>query len=189
MVQVRKAGNTKLKWGQAVLSVKNPSQKWVYNLKVGQTFDLTTQVVKPGRTSPAAARSPRPAAWSEITEAQGGNYFTLKGKQDRGAIQEATYPSGVQRHPRTGLGVTADGRVLMVTVDGRRKKSKGVTLGEMGQLMRSLGAVHAFNLDGGGSTVMARHMVLSKKFQVANKPSDGKQRPATQAFAVFRVVP
>lgn len=187
VVKVRKAGNTTLRWGQAVLSVKNPTQKWVYRLKVGQAFDLTTQVVRKvnkdcGGTVAAATN------WSEITEAQGGNYFTLKSRKVA-APSKRTYASGVQRHPRTGLGVTADGRVLMVTVDGRRSASKGVTLGEMGQLMKSLGAVHAFNLDGGGSSVMARHYVNSGKFLVTNKPSDGKQRPATQAFAVFRVTP
>ncbi len=187
VVRVRKTGNTTLNWGQAVLSVKNPTQKWVYNLRVGQTFELRTQVVrrvdKPCGGTVAAATN-----WGQITEAQGGNYFTLKSGKIA-APSKAQYPSGVQRHPRTGLGVTADGRVLMVTVDGRRTASKGVTLGEMGQLMKSLGAVHAFNLDGGGSTVMARHMVLSNTFKVANKPSDGRQRPATQAFAVFRVTP
>jgi hypothetical protein len=187
VVKVRKAGNTTLRWGQAVLSVKNRSQKWVYNLKKGQTFDLTTQVVKQvdkacGGTVAAAAN------WGQITEAQGGNYFTLKSRTAT-APSKSTYASGVQRHPRTGLGVTADGRVLMVTVDGRRTKSKGVTLREMGQLMKSLGAVHAFNLDGGGSTVMARRYVNSGKFLVTNQPSDGRQRPATQAFAVFKVTP
>ena len=64
--------------------------------------------------------------------------------------------------------------------------SAGVTLAEMGQLMKSLGAMHAFNLDGGGSTVMARFNASSGRFAVANRPSDGRQRPATQAFAAFR---
>ena len=187
VLKVRKAGNTKLAWGQAVLSVKNPTQKWVYQLKVGQTFPLTTQVVrrvdKPCGGTIAAAEN-----WTRITEAQGGNYFTLRDRKIA-APSRAAYAPGSQRHPRTGLGVTADGTVLMVTVDGRRSASKGVTLAEMGQLLKSLGAVHAFNLDGGGSTVMTRHMVQSGAFAVANVPSDGRQRPATQAFAVFRVEP
>ena len=78
----------------------------------------------------------------------------------------------------------------MVTVDGRQSGySVGVTLAEMGRLMKSLGAKHAFNLDGGGSAVMARFKPQSGRFGVANRPSDGRQRPATQAFAVFRVTP
>lgn len=187
VLKVRNGGNTTLQWGQAVLSVKNTSQKWVYDLKVGQTFPLKTQVVrrvdKPCGGTIAAATN-----WTKIIEAQGGNYFTLRDRAIS-APSKSTYAPGSQRHPRTGLGVTADGVVLMVTVDGRRTASKGVTLAEMGQLMKSLGAVHAFNLDGGGSTVMARHKAGSGRFEVANRPSDGRQRPATQAFAAFRVTP
>ena len=77
----------------------------------------------------------------------------------------------------------------MVTVDGRRTASAGMTLAEMGQLMKSLGAKHAINLDGGGSTVIARRKLGSGKFEVANKPSDGQQRPATQALAVYAYDP
>ena len=187
VVKVRKSGNTTLRWGQAVLSVKNPNVKWIYRLKVGQTFPIKTQVVK-RVDRPCGGTIAKAPGWGEITEAQGGNHFTLRGGKVA-APSKAVYPPGVERHPRTGLGVTADGKVLMITVDGRRTMSRGVTLAEMGQLMKSQGAVHAFNLDGGGSTVIARHYFDTGTFRVANKPSDGKQRPATQAFAVFRVTP
>lgn len=53
--------------------------------------------------------------------------------------------------------------------------------------MHSLGAVHAFNLDGGGSTVMARRMLKSGEYKVANRPSDGQQRPATQSIVAYEV--
>ena len=188
VVKVRKGGgNTPLRWGQAVLSVRNPTQKWVYRLRVGQRFGLTTQVVRKV-DKPCGGTVEAAPAWSGISEAQGGNHFTLR-DWSVAAPSRSSYPSGSQRHPRTGLGITDDGRVIMVTVDGRRTSSVGVTLAEMGQLMKSLGARHAFNLDGGGSTVMARHKSGSGRFEVANKPSDGRQRPATQAYAAFSVTP
>ena len=59
----------------------------------------------------------------------------------------------------------------------------------MGRLMLSLGARHAFNLDGGGSTVMARRFLNSGEFRVANRPSDGKERAATSALAAFEYTP
>lgn len=60
-----------------------------------------------------------------------------------------------QRHPRTLAGITDDGTLLLVTVDGRDPGvSIGATLGESAELMRSLGARDAINLDGGGSTTM-----------------------------------
>ncbi len=183
----RGLGNTPLRPGQAVLSVRNPNTKWVYRLRVGQRFDLTSQIVRRvdkdcGGTIEAAP------AWARISEALGGNHFTARNHKIA-APSRAVYPSGSERHPRTGVGVTDDGRVLMVTVDGRRTASRGVTLAEMGQLMRSLGARHAFNLDGGGSTVMARRDHSTGTFVVSNRPSDGRQRPATQALVAFKYDP
>lgn len=58
-------------------------------------------------------------------------------------------------HPRTAVGLTADNKLLLVTVDGRQSVfSEGVYLDELGSLMQRLGATQAVNLDGGGSTTM-----------------------------------
>ncbi|MFI1097525.1 phosphodiester glycosidase family protein [Streptomyces sp. NPDC020917] len=66
-----------------------------------------------------------------------------------------------QRQPRTMAGVDARGRLLLVTVDGRLSGgSEGFTIAEAASFMRSLGAVQALNLDGGGSTAMAVDGVL-----------------------------
>jgi len=83
------------------------------------------------------------------------------------------------RNPRTLAGIAGDGDVLLVTVDGRQRRSVGVTLVEAARLMRSLGARDALNLDGGGSTAMA---VGSR---LANTPSEGVQRPAADAIVVL----
>lgn len=188
VVKVRRGGgDTTLRPGQGVISVRNPKAKWVYQLKVGQRMELTTSVVRKvdercGGTIEEAD------GWRDITEAVGGNHFTARNSRIA-APSRATYAPSVQRHPRSGVGVTDDGRLLMITVDGRRSGSVGVTLAEMGQLMLSLGAKHSFNLDGGGSTVMARRMLKSGEFKVANQPSDGRQRPATQAIVAYEVEP
>ena len=79
VVKVRKnGGNTQLRWGQAVLSVKNPKQKWVYELKVGDRFELKTEVVRKV-DKPCGGVIAQAAGWSDISEAQGGNHFTLRG--------------------------------------------------------------------------------------------------------------
>ena len=58
-------------------------------------------------------------------------------------------------HPRTVVGVTEDGRVLFVVVDGRFEgKAEGMSTTMLQELMRILGAKHALNLDGGGSSTM-----------------------------------
>jgi exopolysaccharide biosynthesis protein len=53
------------------------------------------------------------------------------------------------------IGVTDDGRVLFVVVDGRFEgKAEGMSTTMLQELMRLLGAKHALNLDGGGSSTM-----------------------------------
>ena len=85
------------------------------------------------------------------------------------------------RNPRTLAGVTGDGSLLLVTVDGRRAGwSAGVTLPEAARLMRSLGARDALNLDGGGSTAM------TVRGRVVNRPSDaGGERSVSDALVVL----
>lgn len=58
------------------------------------------------------------------------------------------------RHPRSAVGVTGDGVVWLVVVDGRQPASRGVTLEELAEMMHRLGAEDALNLDGGGSSAL-----------------------------------
>lgn len=99
-----------------------------------------------------------------------------------------TVAFAVTRHPRTALGMSRDGRQLwLVTVDGRQPQhSTGMSLLELGELMRSLGAVQAINLDGGGSTAM---VIRNRQgdLVVTNTPSDAQgERGVGNALAVVR---
>ena len=85
------------------------------------------------------------------------------------------------RAPRTLAGVRSDGRLVLVTVDGRRSAwSAGLTLLEAARVMRDLGAREALNLDGGGSTTMA------VRGRLVNRPSDdGGERRVGDALLVL----
>jgi exopolysaccharide biosynthesis protein len=86
----------------------------------------------------------------------------------------------LRRHPRTLLGTTKNGSLILATIDGRQP---GATIGanfhEAAQFMRWLGAVQAVNLDGGGSTAM----VVANK--LVNHPSDGVERGVGDALLVL----
>ena len=58
------------------------------------------------------------------------------------------------RPDRTAVGVTADGKIVLFICDGRIDASQGATHEEVAMILRSIGCVHAMNLDGGGSTGM-----------------------------------
>jgi len=62
--------------------------------------------------------------------------------------------AGSGLNPRTAIGQTADGAVLLLTIDGRQPNSLGGTMSDVLELMIRYGAVNAANLDGGTSTTM-----------------------------------
>ena len=57
-------------------------------------------------------------------------------------------------NPRTAIGIKADGTYLFVVSDGRTDESEGLSLLQLAEFMKSLGAETAYNLDGGGSSTM-----------------------------------
>lgn len=93
-----------------------------------------------------------------------------------------TFPRTWGREPRSAVGVSEDGRrVIVATVDGRRATSHGGTLVEMAELMVELGAWRAVNLDGGGSTTM----YVASEGGVVNRPSRGWEREVINHIGVI----
>jgi large repetitive protein len=120
-----------------------------------------------------------------VAELVGGFPLLLRDGAAAFGVPEVRPAFGEQRHPRTAVGIRPDGTVLLVVVDGRRPEySDGMTLAELADLMRELGARDALNLDGGGSTTL----VLGGR--VVNRPTDGAgERPVTNALLVLGPAP
>lgn len=93
-------------------------------------------------------------------------------------------------HPRTAVGYSKNGRYLyLVVVDGRQPfYSDGITIKELADLMISLGAQYAMNLDGGGSSTM---VVEGKDGnpRVLNSPVDDflprQERPVANHLGIY----
>ncbi|MFI6790120.1 phosphodiester glycosidase family protein [Nonomuraea sp. NPDC050383] len=86
----------------------------------------------------------------------------------------------LRRHPRTLLGTTRNGSLIVAVIDGRQPgASVGANFIEAARFMRWLGAKEAVNLDGGGSTAM----VVGDK--VVNHPSDGVERGVGDALLIM----
>ena len=83
-------------------------------------------------------------------------------------------------HPRTAMGYTKDGYIILLAVQGRMKNiAVGTTLTETAKIFIDLGAVEAINLDGGGSSCL----LINGKETI--KPSDPTgQRPVPAVFFV-----
>lgn len=86
------------------------------------------------------------------------------------------------RNPRTAIGITDAGHLLLLTIDGRQRAvSVGATIEELRDLIASLGATDALNLDGGGSTTLAIGATI------VNAPSDrAGERPVADAIILRR---
>ena len=57
-------------------------------------------------------------------------------------------------NPRTAIGQTKNGEILLLVIDGRRGLKEGATLKEVQNIMLQFGAHNAVNLDGGSTTTM-----------------------------------
>ena len=95
-------------------------------------------------------------------------------------------------HPRTAAGIARVGqsqRLLLAVIDGRQPGySVGMTLRQTAELLQSLGAQRAINLDGGGSSAMIVRDNATGALRVRNKPSDPTgERPVGNALAVLGV--
>ena len=112
----------------------------------------------------------------------GSNVLLERGK----IVVEGESGFSKARHPRTAVGIGADGKTLvLVVVDGRRAgKAAGISLTELAQLMQSLGCRDALNLDGGGSSEMVMRDPKSGVLQVLNTPSDGRERAVANVLGV-----
>lgn len=88
------------------------------------------------------------------------------------------------REPRTAVGLTREGKMVWITIDGRRPgHSMGTDLDEVTQLFLSLGAVEALNWDGGGSTTMVI------KGQPVTKIATGWVREVSNALVLIPAKP
>ena len=94
------------------------------------------------------------------------------------------------RAPRTAIGVTEEGKIILYTADGRNAShSMGLTLTDLAQRLADLGCVDAVNLDGGGSTQL--HCVLPgyAEDSLINKPSEDRRCANYIMFAVPKEEP
>ena len=143
----------------AVLSAYGPRAKEVHSMREGDTVRVLLA------TAPRLGRGATPTmllgGWPRLVR-DGVNVAA------DAATTEGTISRNAEvRHPRTAIGYSKDGKTLwLFVVDGRSAFSVGMTLVEMADQLRTLGAWQAMNFDGGGSTTM----VIDGK--VVNQPTD-----------------
>ncbi|MNX07665.1 hypothetical protein D3C86_373490 [compost metagenome] len=134
---------------------------------------------KPAKAAPEPKRAPTlNEPWDDAPFAlEGGPLLVQAGELKLSAGFDGYIMKA--REPRTAVGLMPDGKLLLVTVDGRVPgHSKGIALAELAQFFLELGATEALNWDGGGSTTM---MV---KGDLVSRVSTGWCRPVSNALLI-----
>jgi hypothetical protein len=121
-----------------------------------------------------------PDAWSSVVSALGGGPQLVKGGKPLFTTGENFVSDDLTtRQPRTAVGQLADGRVILVTVDGGRPGySVGMTSYELAKTMVKLGAVTAAGLQYG------RFVTAAFDGEVVNRLSQAHQVPVKEALLV-----
>ena len=161
-------GNTKLEEGQMVLSGAGTGKVAIEQLQPGDKVTIRTTVDAP---------------WDQLKEAIGGMHKLVTNGQ-------AVVSSDPNVHPRTAVGIKADGTVFFTVIDGRQPGfSEGVNLTDLGKIMKDMGAVEALNLDGGGSSTFVARQPGDTHLSVVNSPSDGGERNVANSLLVVSKAP
>ncbi len=132
-------------------------------------------------SSQLTVRIPLPTEWSSVTDAVSSGPTLVKNGRPIFNAGEALTPAQLRgRNPRTAIGQRADGSIVMVAVDGRRRGwSIGITNWELALTLVRYGVVTGFALDSGGSTTVAF------EGRVLNRPSDPQgERPVGEALVI-----
>ncbi len=124
--------------------------------------------------------------WPNLLHAIGGGPRLVKNGHPHITAAPEKFRADVyaSTRPRTAVGITEDGRLLLVTVEGGREgDGGGMSLSELASTMIKLGAYQAMNLDGGGSSTFVAERRL------INLPSDGVARSVSNALLIFVEAP
>ena len=134
-------------------------------------------LVSPGHGTPAFLVDKMGTTWIAPNSFAGGEdpddlQTAVEGAWHLYVLQAGNTVAGdTGLNPRTGIGVSQDGRyVYFLTVDGRQPASEGVTTEELGAFLKWFGAWDGINMDGGGSTTMAWRNPSTSASELLNNP-------------------
>ena len=119
--------------------------------------------------------------WKMQTAVGGGPVLVYNGRVRVTNEEEGLFIHGEKdMHPRSAIGYTRDGRIIVLAVQGRTPGvAAGMTLAQEAKILLDLGCYEGLNLDGGGSSCL---LVNGKE---TIRPSDkGGERPVPAVFLI-----
>ncbi|MFC6997251.1 phosphodiester glycosidase family protein [Rufibacter roseus] len=164
---------------------------WIYNVGPGNimysypspspNIEGEEPQAQPTATFPSGG-----TLWNPVTAVGGAPVLVQNGVKQITDAHELIKVDNTSRRARTAIGYTADKKVIMLVVEGGNAgESEGVTLSELADIMVSLGAVEAMNLDGGGSSAM----VVKGTGTIRPSDAEGRERAMPTAIILKQRAP
>jgi hypothetical protein len=167
---IRDKGGNLINSDESVLSGSGAGKTFLENLSVGQTVKVNMNIFTLKNSNPVPAKE-------MIT----GNALVLKDGILTVRNTNEVYNS--QLYPRTGIGMSQDGKKVFLIVIDKYGKSVGANTTTMCGILKSFGAWNVASMDGGGSA----QMMLNGN--IVNNPADGKERAVANGWFVYHNAP
>lgn len=139
-------------------SMLKPDITWTYRIS-----SVVYSYATPSPNDVNAAPQPIPLAangtiWNAISAVGGSPVLVKNSLVNITAAEELADLDNTSQRARSAIGYTADGKVILLAVEGGNTTVSpsvtGLNLNELANLMKDMGCVGALNLDGGGSTTL-----------------------------------
>jgi hypothetical protein len=170
---------------------RNASVAWLYTDSSKKYAFASNTVVKnfkdslPNLSYKKMTSSNNLYKWKMQTAVGGGPVLLKNGSIQITNKEEIKFSSKTgltDKHPRTAMGYTNYGQLIMLVIQGRfPTKAEGATLVQEAQIFKDLGCVEALNLDGGGSSCL----LINGKQTITPSDKEG-QRPVPCVFMIER---
>ncbi len=164
----------------------SPSVAWVYNIGTGNDNVYFYPSPSPNvegqmpQVQPSAAFPIGGGPWNTVSAIGGSPVLMKNGTINITTTEELISVNNTSNRPRSAIGYTAGGIVLIMAVEGDNAPNyPGMNLASLALFMQNAGCVEALNLDGGGSA----SMVIANQKTV--RPGDnGVERPVISALVI-----
>lgn len=146
-------------------------------------FNIGPYIIGKSKAGKNLAKAGIRKRWKMETAIGGGPVLVQNGKMRVTNNEERMFAGKAVNdlHPRTAMGYTANGKLIILVVEGRNPgTAEGASLTELANIFLDLGALEALNLDGGGSSCM---LVQGKE---TIKPSDKQGQRAIPAVFMIK---
>lgn len=167
---------------------RNADVAWVYadsTAKYPYALQTPQAAIKDSVNS-FSFKSPeyKTSLWKKETAVGGGPVLVQAGKIKISNEEELKFNGKAinDKHPRTCIGYTNDGYLIIMAVQGRFPGiAEGATLEQQAKILVDLGCVEALNLDGGGSSCL----LVNGKETIKTSDKTG-ERPVPAVFIIAK---